>query len=255
MVLTPSAVPNLNFSVDYFKIQMTDAIIVLGYGAVQNLCVASAPAYDSNFCSLAVRPITDPANPAFTSAANFPTEIRNSGLNAAKLWTDGYDIELNYSWNMLDLISWLPGQFTFRNLVTYQPTNKIVNTPGTAEISTVAPKTLMTTFLSYQNEEWAVSLQNRWLDGVTLDNGSGANQNYAEPTLPSNNVLDVSVSKRFKLSQGGSLDAFVTISNLLNERAPLSTRGTAGLPGLFYPTEQYHDDMGRFFTAGVKLAF
>ena len=255
MVLTPTAVPNLNFSVDYFKIEMTDAIISLQYGNVQNLCVASAPAYDSNYCSLAVRPITNPADPAFTTAANFPTEIRNSGLNAAKLWTDGYDFELNFTWNMVDQISWLPGQFTFRHLLTYQPTNKIVNTPGTAEISTVAPETLMTTFLSYQNEEWAVSLQNRWLDGVTLDNGSGANQNYAEPRLPSNNVLDATVSKRFKLSQGGSIDAFVTISNILNERAPLLTRGTAGLPGLFYPTEQYHDDMGRFFTAGVKVAF
>ena len=255
MVLTPTAVPNLNFSVDYFKIKMTDAIIVLGYGAVQNLCVASAPAYDSNFCSLAVRPITDPANPAFTTAANFPTEIRNSGLNAAKLWTDGYDFQLNYSWDMGNLISGFPGQFTFRHLVTYQPTNKIINTPGTAEISTVAPKTLQTTFLTYQNADWLVSLQNRWLSKVKLDNGSGANQNYVEPTLPSNNVLDVSVSKRFKLSQGGSLDDFVTVSNVLNERAPLSTRGTAGLPGLFYPTEQYHDDMGRFFTAGVKLAF
>ena len=132
---------------------------------------------------------------------------------------------------------------------------QIVNLPGTAAISTVAPKTLQTTFLTWLNADWAVALQNRWLGKVTLDNGSGANQNYAEPTLPSNNVLDVTVSKRFDRSDDSSIETFVTVSNVLNERAPLSPRGTAGLPGLFYPTEQYHDDMGRYFTAGIRLSF
>lgn len=255
MVLTPSFVPNLNLSVDYFRTRMTDAIIILGYGGVQNLCVASAPAFDSNFCSLAIRPISNPSDPNFRTAANFPTEIRNAGLNAARQWTHGYDFQLNYGWEMSDLIASVPGRVSFRHLVTYQPVNKIINTPGSPATSNIAPKTRQTTFLTYENGEWSVSLQNQWLGRVKLDNGTGANQNYVEPRLPRYSVLDATLSKKFDLAKGGSTEAFLTVSNVLNERAPLSPRGTAGLPGLFYPTEQFYDDMGRFFTAGVRVSF
>jgi outer membrane receptor protein involved in Fe transport len=255
VVLTPSFLPNFNFSVDYFRTRMTDAIIPLGYGGVQNLCVASAPAFDSNFCSLATRPITNPTDPNYRTAANFPTEIRNSSLNAARLWTHGYDFQLNYGWDMSDLISSIPGRVSFRHLLTYQPVNKTINTPGSPASNAIAPKTRQTTFLSYENGQWGLALQNQWLGRVLLDNGTGASQNYVQRTLPRYSVLDATLSKKFDLSKGGSTEAFVTVSNLLNERAPLSTRGTAGLPGLFYPTEQYHDDMGRFFTAGVRVKF
>jgi outer membrane receptor protein involved in Fe transport len=44
------------------------------------------------------------------------------------------------------------------------------------------------------------------------------------------------------------------VNNLLNERAPLYG-SASGLPGLFYPTLGFYDDMGRFYTAGFKLKF
>jgi iron complex outermembrane recepter protein len=255
IVLTPSFLPDFNLSVDYFRTRMTDAIIGLGYGGVQNLCLASAPAFDSNFCTLAIRPITNPSDPNYRTAANFPTEIRNSNLNAARVWTHGYDFQLNYSWDMSDLISSVPGRVSFRHLLTYQPVNKTINTPGSPASNAIAPKTRQTTFLTYQTGDWGLSLQNQLLGRVVLDNGTGANQNYVKPKLPRFNVLDATLSRSFQSGSDGTTEAFITISNLLNERAPLSPRGTAGLPGLFYPTEQYHDDMGRFFTAGVRVSF
>ena len=50
------------------------------------------------------------------------------------------------------------------------------------------------------------------------------------------------------------MEAFLTVSNLLNERAPLYG-SNSGLPGLFYPTLGFYDDMGRFFTVGAKVKF
>ena len=41
------------------------------------------------------------------------------------------------------------------------------------------------------------------------------------------------------------MEAFLTVSNLLDERAPLSP-SNSGLPGLFYPTLGFYDDMGRY---------
>jgi len=107
-------------------------------------------------------------------------------------------------------------------------------------------------------------LQNQWLGKVSLANSDNAvnggstnptgTQNYVEPKLPSFNVLDVTLSKTFHLESGGNTEAFLTVSNIANERAPLYG-SNSGLPGLFYPTQPYHDDTGRFFTAGVRISF
>jgi hypothetical protein len=265
VVLTPSAVPNFNVSVDYFETKMTDAIIPINYSTVQNLCVASAPTFDSPFCSLAVRPITNPTDPNFRNGAvNFPIEIRNAPLNAARQWTHGIDFQLNYGWDMSQLIASVPGRVSFRHLATYQPVNSVVNLPGQFANWQRQPKLRQSTFLTYENASWTVSLQNQWLDKVRLAtsdnavNGGTANplgtQNYAEPYLPKYDVLDVTISKAFTMANGGKTEAFLTVTNVTGERAPL-LGSDSGLPGLFYPTLPFYDDMGRFFTAGVKVSY
>jgi len=44
------------------------------------------------------------------------------------------------------------------------------------------------------------------------------------------------------------------VSNVLDERAPLFP-SNFGIPNLFYPTMAFYDDMGRFFTTGVRVKF
>ena len=107
-------------------------------------------------------------------------------------------------------------------------------------------------------------MQNRWLGSVSLKNsnnllnGSGATaiggtQNYVDSSLDANDVVDTTVSKEFEFS-GGTMEAFLTVNNLLDERAPLAP-SNSGLPGLFYPTLGFYDDMGRFFTVGARMKF
>jgi iron complex outermembrane recepter protein len=80
-------------------------------------------------------------------------------------------------------------------------------------------------------------------------------QIYVQPKLPRFNVLDATVSKRLGESGvSGNAEIYLTVSNLLNERAPLFP-SDSGLPNLFYPTLGLHDDMGRFFTLGVRVGF
>ena len=44
------------------------------------------------------------------------------------------------------------------------------------------------------------------------------------------------------------------MNNLLDERVPLYP-SNSGLPGLFYPTLGFYDDMGRYFTLGFRTNF
>jgi outer membrane receptor protein involved in Fe transport len=251
MVLTPSFIENLNVSVDYYRTKMTDSIIPINYAGVQGLCIASAPNYDSPFCSLAVRPITNPSDPNYRTIANFPLEIRNSPLNAARLQIKGWDFQLNYGWEMWS------GRWSFRHLVNYQPLNETINLPGQVPTWAREPKLRQSTFLSYGRGDWNVALQNQWLGRVKTaisDNAfNGNNQNYAEPYLKAYDVLDVTINKSFQ-AWGADNSLFLTVNNVRNTRAPLYG-SDSGLPGLFYPTLPFYDDMGRYYTVGIRANF
>jgi outer membrane receptor protein involved in Fe transport len=254
IVLTPSFISNLNLSVDYYRTKITDAITPISYATtnIQNLCLASAPTYNSPFCSLAIRPITDPNDPNYKNPnLNFPSEIRSSQLNVAALSAHGYDFQVNYGWNMQDLVSSWVGQVSFRHLLNYQPLNETTNLPGTLPNQAQEPKLRQSTFLSYTAGDWGVSLQNQWLGKVKL--ATVSTQVYAQPRLPTYDVLDVTLDKRFRF-WGADSSAFLTINNVANTRAPLFP-SNSGIPGLFYPTLPFYDDMGRYFTVGVRANF
>ena len=253
-VFKPSFIPGFGLSLDYYRTRITDAITGISYQstAIQNICIASAPNYDSPFCSLAVRPITNPADPNYKNPnLNFPTEIRNSPLNAANQRTEGLEVQFDYQFDTQNVVSWLPGRMSIRHLLGYQPVNTTVNIPGAAPTWAVAPKVRQTTFVSYENKAWSLSLQNQWLSGVDLASGPG--QTFAIPRLPAYNVLDGTISARIHWL-GGEGQVFLTVNNIFNARAPLSP-GNSGIPNLFYPTQPFHDDMGRFFTTGFKAKF
>ena len=264
IVLTPAAIPRFSVSVDFYETKLTNSITQISYqnDAIQGLCVGSAPAYDSPFCSLAIRPIQtpDPNNlAAFTAQTNYPLEVRNRPFNAAVQKIKGYDFELDYSWDMWG------GQFSLRHMATYQPVNSTLNTPASQWYTwAIQPDLLQSTFLTYQNNGWNIALQNRWLSNVTLESSSnnlndgvqgrnGGTQNYADETLDAYNVLDITIAKDFEFGDS-TVQGFLTVNNVLDERAPLFP-SNSGLPGLFYPTLGFYDDMGRFFTVGTRIKF
>jgi iron complex outermembrane recepter protein len=259
VVLTPTIVPSLSFSVDYFRIRLTDAITTLTYGgAVQDLCLASAPSYNSPFCQLAIRPISDPTNAGYKLPSNFPTRILSAGVNASRTWTHGYDFQLNYGFDLASLVSSLPGRVSFRHMASYQPPVKTITQLSASSTPSwgVTPKLRQSTFLTYKNEDWTVALQYQWLGKVDQRTAAvtATAQNYVNPKLRSYKVLDTTISKQINWDSGGKTDVFLTVNNVFNERAPLFAP-TNGLPNLVYPTLGFHDDMGRYFTAGVRLSF
>ena len=255
VVFTPDFIRNFNVSIDYYGTNMVHAITNVNYSSttIQNLCLSSAPSYSSTFCTLAVRPITNTSDPNYATAANYPTAIYSSPLNAASQVIKGVDIEMNYTWRM----SWLPGRFALRDLISDQPTNTTINIPGTTPTYAFEPKVRQTTFLSYINDEWTWALQDEYNGRARMANSSNAlngnTQNYLIPYLPSMNVVDLTVTKSF-MFKGGKSEFYINISNLFNARAPLDP-SNSGIPGLYYPTASFEDDMGRYFTVGVKGQF
>jgi outer membrane receptor protein involved in Fe transport len=255
LVFTPSFLQRFSFAVDYYETRMTNAITQISYQSdtIQGLCLASAPRYDSPFCTLAIRPITDVNDPNYTLPVNAPTAIRNAPANSSLVKTRGFDFQIDYN---VDLWG---GQFSFRHLANYQPTNSTLNTPASTFYTwAVQPHLMQTTFLTYRNSGWTGSLQNRWLSNVSLktsDNNLNPanNQHYVDSSLDAYDVVDLTIGKEFEFSDS-MIDAYLTVNNLLDERVPLFG-SNSGLPGLFYPTLGFYDDMGRYFTLGFRAKF
>jgi outer membrane receptor protein involved in Fe transport len=89
---------------------------------------------------------------------------------------------------------------------------------------------------------------------ATSDNAlNGNKQNYQDPYLKSYDVTDVTVNKSFQ-AWGAANSVFLTVNNVRNTRAPLFP-SDSGLPGLFYPTLGFYDDMGRYYTLGIRASF
>ena len=107
----------------------------------------------------------------------------------------------------------------------------------------------MTSFIDYQVGDWGFNIQNQWLSGAKKATGF-VNQVYLAPRLQSVNVMDVSVDRRFDL-WGGSSSFYFDVQNIGNTRAPLRGQN-ASVPGLFYPVIGPYNDMGRYFTIGLR---
>jgi len=259
LVLTPDFIPGFTTSLDYYQTHMSNAITQISYQSttVQQLCIGSAPTYSSPFCSLAVRPFA-PGTAQFTTTANYPTQILSSPLNSAKIQMEGWNFEADYNFDWADVWSAIPGSVTLRHLVTYQPVLETQNLPGTAFSWTNQPKTRMTTFIDYQVGDWGFDVQNRWLSGAKKATGF-VNQNFVIPRLNSNNVTDITISRRFDL-WGGSSNFYFNVQNVGNTRAPLRGQNPS-VPGLFYPAgiggngPGVYSDVGRYFTIGLKGNF
>jgi iron complex outermembrane receptor protein len=255
IVLTPSFIPGLTASLDYYRIALKNAIgSISGTNTqIQNLCNASGGT--SQYCTLYARPISATS----TAPANYPTAVFSQNLNTALQRIEGLDFEVNYTLDASDIISGAPGSFSWRGMVNYQPMNETQQFPGAALTTTTAvtgqpePKTHVTLFASYDVGDWKFAIQDHWFSGFNPSIQPGviiwANPSHVE----SFNTVDINIDKTFDAA-GGTFDAYFNVQNLGNEQPPIYTN-TAGSIGLNYPTLRTEDRMGRYFTIGVRAKF
>ena len=199
---------------------MTNAITQISYqsDAIQNLCLASAPTYNSPFCSLAIRPITDPTDPNYKNPDfNFPTEIRNSPLNAAEQKIEGYDFgELDY--DAPRDTGWR-GHFSLRHLLSYQPDEHHVNLPGAFPTWAVAAAPAADHVpVVRRTSGWSLALQNQWLSKVKLPtsdnalNGNRPELRRPEPR-PVSTCVDAHRQQAVRHVGDSSVEVFLTVNN------------------------------------------
>ena len=246
-VFTPTFIPGLTASVDYYSVNLTNAIVNVSgaTAAIANLCIASGGT--SPFCTLYERPFPY----TNTTTANYPTLLRSQLLNAAFNQIEGQDYEVNYSFNLGDVISDARGQVNLRALLTVQPVNTTSSFPGAPVTHTTSQKGRSSMFATYNLDNWSFSTQYQWFSGLSKNGVFGAGQTfYAEPRVPTFSTFAFNVSKKISLDNGAAMQLYVNVQNAFNSIPPNVT-GSSGNPGGIN-TPAGEDLMGRYFMIGVR---
>jgi len=252
VVYTPSFIPNLTVSYDYYHIDLKNAIgsISATNTQIQNLCEQSNGA--SPYCALFIRPLPFSDH----SAANYPTSVLSENLNTAYTAIEGSDIEADYHFDLADVQDKWPGSVDLRVLANIQPVNQSQQFTNAAFTYAVFSKGHLTTFLNYTLDDWTFGVQDRWISSFNR-----ANQPtiiYAQPRIPDSNYVDLNIEKKFTVDDA-TYSAYFTVQNAFNKLAPLDPT-VSGAPGIYYPVANGQsggsgaDIMGRYFTIGIRAS-
>ncbi|WP_395945681.1 TonB-dependent receptor [Brevundimonas sp.] len=262
-VFTPSAVPNLFLSADYFDITLDGAIAALGGGLnnTLNLCYNVVQDLGSEFCRAVTR------NPTTGEIGNgYSAQVLMA--NTGALETSGVDLAGRYG---LDLPFGLPGQGRSSRLSlssNWTWTQDLTTTPVAAmpnirnecagaygnTCGEPIPKWRGVTRLTWSDGPLDLSLRARYIGAVTVDTyllpvrsgaAAPAMADLVNPRIGSQTYFDLS----FAYQTPNGMRLYGGMNNLLDRDPPIVANPRANT----YPTT--YDAMGMGFFLGVTAAF
>ncbi len=256
-VLTPSFIPGLTMSIDYYNIKVKNAIgTVSGSNVtIANLCDASGGT--SPFCALYVRPFPY----TNTTPANYPTVLLSQNLNVAFAQTEGEDYEVDYNFDTADVLDSLKGIINLRALVNVAPVLNSATFQGAPlqhgyGVGGTVPsqKGHATVIVDYALGNWSADVAWHYFSDLYKNGIYGSGQTfYAQPRTPSFNTTDFTLTRKIAFDDGAVMSAYVNVQNAFNAIPP-DLIGSSGNPGGIN-TPPGEDLMGRYFTIGIRGNF
>ncbi len=243
-VLTPSFVPNLTVTVDYYSIDVTQAIRFLTSADILNTCVRNPSGPDATACSLIERSNTGQI-----------TSLASTFVNAAALETSGIDAGLNYV--LPDGLLGGDVEDSMEINVTYTYLEKLDDFPFQNNPTTVDnrageiafPKHRVNANVSYNIDNFQVRWAGRFIGDQSLIDAPSELSDRRDPANTGTKFYnDITVSADLEL---GSQDfsVFVGLNNVFDVEPPaLSSLGFLSSAGLY-------DQLGRTVIVGGSFRF
>jgi len=227
-VFTPSAFPGLEMSLDFYDIDIEDAIGTIGSQRIIDECAAG----NQELCALIE---VTPQNTLI---------VLNPTLNLSRLKNTGYDFETLYQTDMWN------GDMTFRMLLNHRTndyTQTLGSAPNNALDSPQSPKWRGTLSARYREDNWSLFSQVRWQGSSMLDPNTTIDDN----SIPS--IMYVDVNGTYDLADtAGHPQLFFSIANLLDQEPPVSPPNVSTFSR---PANRAYDPIGRYYTVGVRMEF
>jgi outer membrane receptor protein involved in Fe transport len=269
-VVTPSFVPGLNFTVDYYNIRVKGAITSPTSGDVLRKCfgtalsgITAASATDPA-CTAVIRrnPVTGGLDGDPATTLGLITQLTNAGV----LKTDGIDLAVNYRRDIgfAKLALSFMGNYTFHSKFRSDASDPLSldrDCVGlfSANCASIQPRFQWSQRTSLTFDKVDVSLLWRHIDKADYEGGGLYSGKLPDGTGPYNfnhirpyDYFDLTT--RFSLTS--NLELTMGVSNVFNVKPPIvgSTAGTTSYnSGNTYPST--YDSLGRSYAASVKVRF
>jgi outer membrane receptor protein involved in Fe transport len=262
-VYQPGFLEGFSLSADYYEIETAGLIAQLGTANIINQCFAGSQSQCANIER------GDPAeDPVF--GVGFITQVFNGFQNIGEAVVSGVDVEAGYRRDV-DFFGGIDGEgesINFRVFYSYLEENSLDSDddPATAtlieragDVGLAFPRHKVTANISYSSGPLTVFLQERMIgsgkhsnqfNGVNAVEGIHINDNKVKAAY----YTDLNVSWAMDQANGGSVELFANVNNLLDKDPPI--RGA--FFNFFGSTQQVdalHDLLGRRYAAGVRLRF
>ncbi|MEM7765354.1 MAG: TonB-dependent receptor [Pseudomonadota bacterium] len=273
-VITPDQVPGLAVTVDYYNIEIEDAITAPNPGDIFDPCFGSGSEGDafananpnSPGCQFIGR---NPLNGSLNGGGDTPgiiTQLTNQGF----LEASGVDFRVTYdtdvAWGPVDgLFLDLTGNYTMDN--KFQASPNSVNRECVGQYSQNCDPSLPEKSFNWRTTasmgDWGnASLLIRWQDGLVFEEGAappfgtdattGAPNNPQFLSMDSETYFDLSYNKTFR----DNIDLNFLIVNLTDEEPPITGNfiGATGFnAGNTYPAN--YDAIGRRYSLTLRYRF
>ena len=253
VVLTPDFLPNLSVTVDYYEIDISDAIQSVSQETLLDLCYTTPPGAREQFCAAITRfPENAGGNVEFNTG--HIQEISLGSLNVGEVNTSGIDVAVKYLFD-LDSISGLPGALNFGlNYTRLLELEQLTVLPGSTTVEVLDGEIgrshhRWNAMLQYLNGPLKATFSTRYIGSALDDNGRPADDDFNR--AGDEMYHDIQVSYAFS----DDLSAFVGINNITDNEPPNIPTGTdSANTGCNRPCGVY-DPFGRMFQVGLSRRF
>lgn len=247
-VYQPRWFEGFSASVDYYNIEISDAIANINTNTANQECEVSNGT--SPLCANIIRPLPF----SNRTPANFPIQTRATAINQAAAYYHGIDWEMSYR-VPLDTMFDTSSRLDLRVIGGYNPTRKTKANEGARPLQAANtggnPKTKINFVANYANGPFSLNAQARYIGETQRTRDETIF--FADNTVPAITYVDATVGYKFRVAEA-DLEAFLTVNNLLNKDAPFVP--STGQPGINYPTVQgLFDVVGRYYTTGIRFRF
>jgi iron complex outermembrane recepter protein len=273
LVVTPSSfLDGFQFAVDYFRIEITDAIQQANVRRVLDGCQISRIA---EFCNLLTPDGTTYTYPGYAAPIQGVSQLRALAFNGSAYLYRGVDFTSTYRWD-------LPASsLNFRLIATRMLEQSFQPVPGQPFVDIIGQTGTSNAFLSdnQPSAKWLANLSATWLaGGFALTGqmryiGSGIHNyfgatpgdaNYNNPlytrvdtnSVPSYEVFGLNASYTFQeVGIAQSLRLWASVDNVFDKDPPVATGTGFGGSVNGGTNPVFFDTIGRYFKVGLSATF
>jgi outer membrane receptor protein involved in Fe transport len=246
VVWTPNWEQDFNFSLDFYSIEIQDAIAQLGTQEILDRCYLQGA---QEICALISR--NDTGTP-------FIRQIFNVFINIAETKTSGIDVEASYRKNDIRIFGGGDESIGVRFFANYldEVSSQFVGVVPLNEAGELAyPEWLATGSFTYTNGPFSANWQTRYRDSTIREMLWVEGRDIADNSVSGRTYTNVNLS--YDLEWGTATgQAYFYVGNLFDKDPPMvpgavgATTGTAA-----FTDNNRFDTLGRTYSLGVRFEF